>query len=137
MLKFVVLQLLSHVWLFVTLWTAAHQASLFFTISQNLLKSMSIELVMPSDHLILCCPLLPPTSRRKTQQQGLFQWASCLCQVVKVLELQLQHQSLQWISRVDFLYVLISSGFNLLAKIWILLNLAFLSKFRVLLASSK
>ena len=58
MLKFVVLQLLSHVWLFVTLWTAAHQASLFFTISQNLLKSMSIELVMPSNHLILCCPLL-------------------------------------------------------------------------------
>ena len=41
-----------------TLWTAAHQASLSFTISQSLLKLMSIELVMPSNHLSLCCPLL-------------------------------------------------------------------------------
>ena len=39
-------------------WTAARQASLFFTISWRLLKLMSIELVMPSNHLILCCPLL-------------------------------------------------------------------------------
>ena len=39
-------------------WTAAHQASLSFTISRSLLKFMSIELVMPSNHLILCCPLL-------------------------------------------------------------------------------
>ena len=44
--------------LFVTLWTAAHQASLSFTISWILLKLMSIELVMPSNHLILCRPLL-------------------------------------------------------------------------------
>ena len=43
---------------FATLWTAAHQASLFFTISQNLLKLMPIELVMLSNHLILYCPLL-------------------------------------------------------------------------------
>ena len=41
---------------FVTLWTAAHQASLSFTISRSLLKLMSIESVMPSKHLILCCP---------------------------------------------------------------------------------
>ena len=41
-----------------TSWTAAHQASLSFTISQSLPKLMSIELVMPSNHLILCCPLL-------------------------------------------------------------------------------
>ena len=54
----VVLQLLSHVRLFATLWTVAHQASLSFTISQNLLKLMSIESVMPSNHLILCLPLL-------------------------------------------------------------------------------
>ena len=39
-------------------WSAAHQASLCFTISQSLLKLMSIESVMPSNHLILCCPLL-------------------------------------------------------------------------------
>ena len=52
-------QSLSHVWLSVTPWTAAHQASLPFTISWSLLKFMSIQLVMPSNHLILCCPLLP------------------------------------------------------------------------------
>ena len=43
---------------FVTLWTATHQASLSFTISWSLLKLMSIESVMPSNHLILCHPLL-------------------------------------------------------------------------------
>ena len=58
----VVIQSLSHVWLFVTPWTTAHQASLSFKISRSLPKFMSIELVMPSNHLILCCPLLllPP-----------------------------------------------------------------------------
>ena len=54
----VVVQLLSCVQLFVNPWTAAHQASLSFTISQSLLKLMSIESVMPSNHLILCHPLL-------------------------------------------------------------------------------
>ena len=51
-------QLLSHVRLFVIPWTAACQASLSFTISQTLLRFMLIELVMLSNHLILCCPLL-------------------------------------------------------------------------------
>ena len=51
-------QLLSHVHLFVTPWTAAHQAFLSLTISQSLLKLMSIESVIPSNHLILCHPLL-------------------------------------------------------------------------------
>ena len=55
---FVVVQSLSHVQLFAMPWTAACQASLFFTISQSLLKLMSIELVMPSNYLILCHPLL-------------------------------------------------------------------------------
>ena len=50
-------QNLSHVWLFATTWTAAHQASLSITNSWSLLKFMSIELVMPSNHLNLCCPL--------------------------------------------------------------------------------
>ena len=49
---------LSCVWLFVTPWTAAHQASLSIINSQSLLKLLSIELVMPSNHLILCCLLL-------------------------------------------------------------------------------
>ena len=53
-----VVQLISHVWLFVNPWTIAHQASLSFSISQTLLKLMSIESVMPSNHLILCHPLL-------------------------------------------------------------------------------
>ena len=55
-------QSLSHVQLFVIPWTAAHQASLSITNSQSLLKLMSIELVMPSNHLILCRPLLLLTS---------------------------------------------------------------------------
>ena len=55
---FTSVQLLSHVRLFVTPWTAARQASLSITNSQNLLKLMFIKLVMPSNHLILCCPLL-------------------------------------------------------------------------------
>ena len=60
--SWVVVQLLSGVWLFVTPWTAACQASLSFTISQSLLKLMSIESVMPSNHLVVCWPLLPPPS---------------------------------------------------------------------------
>ena len=54
----VVVQLLSCVWLFETPWTAARQASLSYTISWSLLKLMSIELMMPCNHIILCCPLL-------------------------------------------------------------------------------
>ena len=53
--------LFSHVQLFVTPWTAAHQASLFFTISLSLLKFISIESMMPFNHLILCHPLLLPS----------------------------------------------------------------------------
>ena len=54
-------QLLSHVRLFATPWTTASQASLFITNSQSPLQPMSIELVMSSNHLILCDPLLPPS----------------------------------------------------------------------------
>ena len=56
-----VVQLLSHVQLFATPWTAACQACLSFTISQSLLKLLSIELMMPTNHLILCRPLLMPS----------------------------------------------------------------------------
>ena len=77
--------------LFATPWTAAHQASLFITNTQSLLKLMSIESGMPSNHLILCCPLplLPSTipSIRVFFNESF--------QVAKVLEFQLQHQSLQ------------------------------------------
>ena len=57
-MKFSSLQSLSHIQLFVTLWTAAHQASLSITNSQSLPKLMSNVSVMPSNHLILCRPLL-------------------------------------------------------------------------------
>ena len=52
---------LSHVRLFATPWTAARQAFLSITSSRSLLKLMSVESVMPSNHLILCHPLLPPS----------------------------------------------------------------------------
>ena len=57
----VVVQSLSHVRLFVTPWTTACRASLSFTIFWSLLKFVSIELVMPSNHLVLCHLLLPPS----------------------------------------------------------------------------
>ena len=53
--------MLNHVRLFVTTWTAARQASLSLTNSRSLLKLTSIKLVVPSNHLILCRPLLPPS----------------------------------------------------------------------------
>ena len=62
LLIFSSVQLLSRVWLFVTPWTAVRQASLSITNSQSLLKLMSLESVMPSNHLILCHPLLLPPS---------------------------------------------------------------------------
>ena len=55
---YIVVQLLSPVQLFMTPWMAVHQASLSFTISQSLFRLMSIESLMPSNHLILCHPLL-------------------------------------------------------------------------------
>ena len=55
---FVVVQVVSHVRLISTPWAAAYQASLSFTIPRSLLILMSIELMMPSNHLILCCSLL-------------------------------------------------------------------------------
>ena len=54
----VVVQSASHAWLFAIPWAEARQASLSITNSQSLLKLMSIKSVMPSNHLILCCPLL-------------------------------------------------------------------------------
>ena len=97
-----VVQSLSHTQLSVTPWTAACQASLTFTISWSLLNLMSIELVMlsnPSHPL----SLPSPPALHLSQHQGLFQWVSSSHQVAKILELQLQHQSFQWIFRFDFL----------------------------------
>ena len=76
-------QSLSRVQLFETPWTAAHQASLSFTISLNLLKLMSTESVAPSNHLILCCPLLLlpsifPSIRVFSKESALhIRWLKC------------------------------------------------------------
>ena len=86
----------SCVQLFVMPWTAACQVSLSFTISGSLLKLMSIELMMPSNHLILCKP--PSSSLNLSQCQGLLQWVGSSHQVAKVLALQ--PQSFQWIFRL-------------------------------------
>ena len=97
---FVVVQSLNCVRLFATPWTAARQAPLSFITSWSLLRFMSIELVMPSNKLILCHPLLLSSffpSIRVFSSESAFQ-----IQVGEVLELQLQHQSFQRIFRVDF-----------------------------------
>ena len=96
----VVVRSQSHVQFFVPLWPAARQASQSFALSQSLLKLMSIESVIPSNHLILCRPLLLlpsvfPSIRVFPSELALhIRWPK--------LELQLQHQSFQWIFRVDF-----------------------------------
>ena len=86
--QFSSLQSLSHVRLFVTPWTAAHQASLSITNPRSPPKPMSIELVMPSNHLILCRPLpllppIPPSIR-------VFSSESTSHEVAKLLEFHLQ-----------------------------------------------
>ena len=86
--QFSSVQLLSHVRLYVTPWTAARQASLSITNSQSLLKLMSIESVMPSNHLILLSFPSPPASN-PSPHQSLFQWVNSSHQVAKVLEFQL------------------------------------------------
>ena len=90
---------LSHVLLFANPWTAAHQASLSFANSLSWLKLMSIESVMPSNHLIFCRPLLLLPSIFPNIR--IFSNESVLRISSKVLELQ--HQSFQWIFRTDFL----------------------------------
>ena len=79
--KFAVVQSLSHVRLFATPWTAACQAYLSFTISRSLLQLMSIESVMASNHLILCCllrllPSIFPSNRVFSNESALrIQWS--------------------------------------------------------------
>ena len=100
--QFSSVQLLIRVRLFATPCTAARQASLSITKSQRLLRHMSIELVMLSNHLILSSP--SPPAFNLSQHQSLFKWVSSSHQVAKVLELQLQHPSFQWNFRTDLLW---------------------------------
>ena len=89
--------------LFATPWTATHQASLSFTISQSLFKLMSTELVMPYNHLILCCPLLLllsifPSVSPSNEHEGLISfrmdWLDLLA-VQGTLKSILHHHSLK------------------------------------------
>ena len=95
-LQFSSAQSLSRVRLFAIPWTAARQACLFITNSQSPPKPMSIESVMPSDHLILCGPLLLPPSTFSSIR--VFSNES----VLHVRCIGVQHQSSQWIFRTDF-----------------------------------
>ena len=107
------IQSLSHVQLFATSWTAALQVSLSITNSRSLLKLKSIKSVMPSNHLIMCCPLLLlpsifPSIRVLSSESVLcIRWPKCW--------FQLQHQSFQWIFMTDFLKNLVWFRFDLLA----------------------
>ena len=93
----------SHVWSFATPWTAARQASLSITNSQRLLKLMSIKSVMPSNHLILCHPLLLLPSIFPNIK--IFSSESVLHIGAKVLEFQLQHQSILFsIPQMEFIH---------------------------------
>ena len=110
--KFSSVQSLSCVQLFETPWTAACQASLSITNFQSLLKLMSIRLVMPSNHLILCCHLLLLPSIFPSIR--VFSNASVLCiRWPKLLEFHLWHPSSQWIFRIiriDWLDLLAVKG---------------------------
>ena len=75
--------------------------SFSITNSWSLLKLMSIVLVVPSNHMVLCHPLL--LLPQSCPASGSFQWVSSSHQVAKVLEFQLQHQSFQGVFRTDFL----------------------------------
>ena len=88
-------QSLSHVRLFATPWTAVLLASLSITNTQSLPKLMSIEPVMPSNHLILYHPFLLPLSIFPIISVFSNESVSSLHQMTKVLEFQLQHQSFQ------------------------------------------
>ena len=94
----------SRVWLSAIPCTTARQASVSISNSWSLLRLMSIESVMPSNHLLLCRPLLFPLSNFPSIRVFLFKWVSSSHQVANILEFQLQHRSSQWTFGTDFLY---------------------------------
>ena len=92
-------QLLSHVWLFVTPWIAAHQASLSITNSWGLLKLMSIKSMMP-----ISSSVIPFSScLQSSSASGSFPMSQSFASGGQSIALQLYHQSFQWIFRIDLL----------------------------------
>ena len=97
----IVVQSLSRVQIFVTPWTATHQDSQSFTI---FLEFAETHVHWVGDAIQPSHPLSPPSlALSLSHHRSLFQWVSSSHQVVKVSQLKLQHQSFQWIFRVDFL----------------------------------
>ena len=92
----------AHVWLFGSPWTAAPPG---FPVLYYLLEFAQTHVHWVSDASQPCHPLLSPSPHALSlsQHQGLFQWVGSFHQMAKVLELQLWHQSFQWIFRIDFL----------------------------------
>ena len=92
-------QPLSHFWLFVTPWAAALQASLSITNSQSLLKLMSFESMMPSNHFILCCPF--SSSLQSYLASGSFQVSQLFASSGQSIGVLASVQSFQWTFRAD------------------------------------
>ena len=92
-------QPLSRVWLFVTPWAAALQASLSITNSRSLLRLMSIESMMPSNHLILCCPF--SSSLQSYLASGFFQVSQLFASSGQSIGVLSSVQSFQWTFRAD------------------------------------
>ena len=107
--QFSSVQSLSRARLFATPWTAAHQASLSITNSQSLLKLMCVELMMPSNHFILCCPILLPSVFPSIR---VFSSESALHIRWPKYWAHLQHQSLQRISSVQFSHSVMSNSLH-------------------------
>ena len=94
-------QSLSCVWLFATPWTTTGQTSLSFTVTQSLLKLMSTESMILSNHLIFCCPF--SYCPQPFPASGSFPMSRLFISGSQILELQLQHQSSQRIFKVHFI----------------------------------
>ena len=101
-IQFNSIQLLSHVPFFATPQAAAQQNSLSITNTRSLPKLMSTELVMSSNHLILCQHLLLLPSTFPLKIRVFLKWVNSLYQLAKILGFQVQHQSFQRIFRTDF-----------------------------------
>ena len=99
----VVVQPPSHVRLFVT---PMDHSTPGLLIPHHLPKFAQVHILCIGDAIQLSHPLMPhsPSALNLSQHQGLFQWVSCLHQMSKILEFQLQHQFFQWLFRVDFFY---------------------------------